>query len=393
MNSSNSIIFLYPSKVVGGAELLFIKIAKYLSNSGRDVYYVDYIDGFARKELLGSNVKFIDFDNDKPVTIDFEATIISAVFHLNDLNKFVNITNDKVKLFFWCIHPFNIFFLIKKIVRPSKRSFKLGHYYARIFRRKQLAKMQILLRGLISLKSLYFMDYMNLYANEYMFDLKIPKKDYLQVIFDKNHIPNNSPDLINNFINAAWIGRLDVDKISALENVLDELLTAYPEKEINFHIISSQNLFDKSHTAQKKYKNINIIHSGVLLNEDLHEYLRSNVDILFAMGTSTFEGARQKIPTILLDFSYKKIDTKKYKWLYETKDYCVGFIYPTCAELNTHTMRDVVDQVFKNKQNIGNLCNKYVIDNFLIEDVVQKLEAYISTNELTWKEFKSLTGN
>ncbi len=47
--------------------------------------------------------------------------------------------------------------------------------------------------------------------------------------------------------------------------------------------------------------------------------------MLFAMGTSTLDGAKLGIPTVRLDYSYKSIPKNyKYKFFHEVKGYSMG---------------------------------------------------------------------
>lgn len=47
----NKVVFFYPSKVVGGAEYLFYRMAKQLVDRGFEVSYIDYEKGFIANKI------------------------------------------------------------------------------------------------------------------------------------------------------------------------------------------------------------------------------------------------------------------------------------------------------------------------------------------------------
>jgi hypothetical protein len=129
--------------------------------------------------------------------------------------------------------------------------------------------------------------------------------------------------LIINDINIGWLGRLDEDKIFSVINILDNLNNYNTDKRKFFHIIGSG---ISSHLIEpSKYKNINIIFNGTILNEDKTKYLIDNFDIAFSMGTSSIESAALKIPTIVpLSFEKYTYISNGFTKFFELSDYNLG---------------------------------------------------------------------
>ena len=117
--------------------------------------------------------------------------------------------------------------------------------------------------------------------------------------------------------------------------------------------------------------------------ENIPNFL-SGKRVLFAMGTTALEGGAEKIPTVLLDYSYsdyKKIEQKRYKfkWLYQTKDFKVGSdIFKSHKFINKENQM-TIDDVFETildpsaSEVIGNKCYNYTIENHKMETVVRQL--------------------
>ena len=103
------IVFFYPSKILGGAELLFYRVAKELNASGRTVAYVDYSDGFVANRLKedGLGIEVIKYDNTSINEFTAEdVLILPANFARVISNLYVSST--KCRLIFWVIHPENL---------------------------------------------------------------------------------------------------------------------------------------------------------------------------------------------------------------------------------------------------------------------------------------------
>ena len=64
-----NITFFYPSTIVGGAEYLFIRLAKHLAHLGHDVSVVDLKQGFLSRELQDTPVQLIPYEKDIPIVI------------------------------------------------------------------------------------------------------------------------------------------------------------------------------------------------------------------------------------------------------------------------------------------------------------------------------------
>jgi glycosyltransferase involved in cell wall biosynthesis len=360
-------LFFLPSRIIGGYEFAFIRLAKYFSEKiGLEVYYIDYIDGFARQQLANTKVKFIEFtENDMVIDSEHAFNLISPFTMSSEIPKF---KNKKTKNTFWFGHPNSIIWLS---CRSGLTKNRLNQY----------------LRKLIQAKAVCFMDWACWDSSN----------AYSSVKFDENYVPMFTEDkalcpttplgiIDNDAVNIAWLGRLDSDKIFSLINLIDRLYELPTTKKKNLHIIGDGN--KKDLINQTKYSDkINIIFTYTLINEKRDEYLLKNVDILFAMGISCLEGASLKIPSVLVFLSEENMDSNDFLWLFNSQKFTLGYSLDQKRKANLETTNfiEIIKEVYVNhgKERFGLHCYKYFKNNHNIVLTVSNLLAFIVENTLT----------
>jgi glycosyltransferase involved in cell wall biosynthesis len=366
------ILFYYPSIFIGGAEILFIRLANYFSKTNDyHAYVVDYPNGYLRQNV-SSNVEIIDYDKRKELVLD-NTIIISPLSMILSIDK--NLPNVKGKFFFWGINPENLIDILKRAVKIKQTNtknqdiiIKLSHFFS--FRK-------IKKRFLDALKTnrVFFMDGANLQRSLSFFGIKkyrsnklvpvpIIGKELEALSLKKNKI--------------AWIGRLSHDKIYSLLYALkkmDDLAKATKEK-IEFYIIGDGD--SRSLLYHTKYNNIKVIEQGFLANDLLADFLLKNkIGLVFGMGTSILESSILKIPSILVDPSYSEIESDYCpKWAYEIEDYILGSFE---KKTSTQSFERMYQNFLKDTDNrIGKKCFKYAHENHSLEKTASLLEYYFS---------------
>ncbi|RRN76196.1 hypothetical protein EIM50_25925 [Pseudoxanthomonas sp. SGD-10] len=173
-------------------------------------------------------------------------------------------------------------------------------------------------------------------------------------------------------VSIGWIGRLSRDKISSVQNVLGHAVrfcTENTEFSIDFHIIGEGEERDKL-SYLKDLHNFKVHFVGTIVDEELTSYINKNVDVVFAMGTSSLESASMKKPTVLVDFSYSKIPTtNRFQWLFQSVNFSVGDYYNK-DNIRTLNFDDIIWCVHKKEHLvIGELCYSYFKRNHSLEMV------------------------
>lgn len=390
MEDVKTITFFYPSKIVGGAELLFIRLAEFLAEKYNiQVFYIDYKDGFARSQLNSEKITFVDYEINNKTTIDYETYIITPVSKIYTINNELNLTAN-VKPLFWCIQPYNIIWQLPGARYYVYFKFKNIKTVLNLLFKKELQQMRTALKLLYENNALVFMDFPNFDINNYCFDLNFDKKNYLPIPILEGILKANVSLISNDELNVGWLGRISDEKTNCLINLVEnaDAYSKINNKKLKLHIIGSgsdENKIKKLRTNE----NLKLIHLGTVKPEELDSYLINNIDLLFAMGTSCLESAKLHIPSVLYDFSYKKLHPDyKFKWLFESFEYNLGQHLEELMEPNKHLFAEILDEIYlnNNKELIGNKCYSYFKENHSIEKVSNLLINCLKNNNLTYEK-------
>jgi|GEM_PF-1491892 len=395
-NNVQSITFFYPSKNVGGVEFLFSRLAVYLSeNFPVNICYIDYKDGFARKNISNNLVTFIDYDDNprNSINIANETFLITTSHIKHNLFERIIFSNNE-KLLFWSTHPYDVITLIPfiktfiNLTRPSNEGIR---FFIKLISRYNVKKIQNILQLLHNKNALVFMDYPNFKTNNTCFDLTLNERRYIPVALEDSDKSASNQPVQREIINICVLGRLVKGKIYPLINIItnSNIYADKYNKKVRIHIIGKGNkeyLLDNISLS----KNVELIKAGTITNENLDDYLVNKIDILFAMGTSCLEGAKLKLPSVLLDFSYNPINHNyKFKWLFESSEYSLGDSIQDLEMPNKNTFEEIINDVYinNNKQKLGERCRKYFQDNHTIKATANIFLTYLKNNNLTSNDF------
>ena len=114
---------------------------------------------------------------------------------------------------------------------------------------------------------------------------------------------------INNeeILHLSWIGRLCDFKIHILNYTIKRIASycLLSKRTIVFHIVGEGEMKSLLEPYTNRY--FNVIVEGSIPKERLDAFLLNNIDINLSMGTSALESIKLAIPTIILDFSFKRL--------------------------------------------------------------------------------------
>ena len=320
MSRADPIVFYFPYRGVGGVSMLFLRLAERLKRERR-VFLADYSDGYMAKRLPeGVNLIAIDA---APV-FPREAVYVFQSF-LPWRFPFVAQVDPAARILFWNLHPKNF----------NPELFNAAHDRAGI---AWMAKLLNRLSGprerrtrsvvsfLLRHMALVFMDLENVRSTEALTGMPIKDPQLLPLVVPRaepgarvNHAAPASP------LRCAWVGRIADFKWPILEHVIARLRDASGVVgSIRLAVIGEGEFKQRMQqfAAEHATKAFSVDFLGDLPPEELAAYLRDQVDVLFAMGTSALEGARLGLPVFVLDYSYKRVDAKyRFRFLFERAKY------------------------------------------------------------------------
>lgn len=346
---NTKICFFMPSKVVGGCEFLFSRIADYLSREKDiEVFYIDYEDGFVKEQLKDTKVKFISYKKkQRSCVVSDNLTLITPI---TLAFKLPLIKNKNVKILFWNLHPENINWLRES----SKMNF---------FQMKNFLKLLSEKFGLINQD-------IGPYATAIKYYPKVIK-NYVPILVNDHRFFIKQNLIKGDELNVTWLGRLDEDKIYSLINLLDNLNCVNIKQKIKVHIIGEGHSKDK--IVLEKYENIDIDFVGTIIGENLNQYLSSNTDILFAMGTSLIEGEKLAIPSVLTFFSTKVFNQNQFVFATDLPEALVGCKLDfDFVELKKSLLQEIINYYIDNIEKLSSDARAYFEKYFLIDRNIEK---------------------
>lgn len=280
----DNVIFYCPCKTTGGGQYLFIRYADAITKYYPDlvVYFIDYLDGFARKQLSGNNrIKFLTYSSDKRINIPEKSVVINPLNHLRHFKKNIYYNHLNTTFIFWCI-AFGDLYVNKKAV-SSREIKKMGVYYSSLLKQNN-----IIFLG----QSLNY---------RYSLQFRIPFHPMsnvpLLVPVDSFGPKDNDYQLPKRPLRFCWLGRLDSDKYYDIINYMLELEHISMDNAISFSLIGSGKCENQIKNDSNNYS-YPISFVGEKRDMDLDYYIRNNVDIGLASGTSSLEFMLRGKPVI-----------------------------------------------------------------------------------------------
>lgn len=353
--SKLSITFLYPSRRVGGAQLLFIRLAielsKYLNLL---VNVVDFPDGYLQSQLRSfDRITILPYINGS-VEIRNETVLVTPLSNMADLKYMVRGNFTKIKVLFWSIHPSNLDFVLNANGRKWFGDKK---------------KLKKLIKNISDAGNLIYMDEANFSAVKEL--LAINKQpEYLQIPLEIKDY-TRKVKISSDKLNIAWLGRVSYDKVYSIMKIVDEIKSLVDREKVVFHVIGNGEKCKELESYMNE-SGINYVLPGTLVSDELSEYMIKNIQLGVAMGTSCMEFAARKIPVFLIDYSEEKFpDEIKYNWLFETINYNLGSHVNSTTNRN-HCFLELINEFNKN-DTLGEKCYRYVVDNHDIKKVTVKL--------------------
>jgi hypothetical protein len=360
--NSNSVTFLYPSRKVGGAQYLFLRMARELSRMPKTtVSYIDYADeGFVAEQLSGdSSIKLIDYVQGRtPLS---NTVVITSTFHLPFLEmmlgKSVFDSKNNVTFIFWTIHPENA---------------RLSLFYGgrRLLPNQSLRKS--IFQTLADRKNIIFMDGANLASFEKTVG-QVSDPVIIPIPVGAAQ-PRLCPPARSDDFRICWLGRLDGDKRYAVEKIIRDISILPKFSHIQLNIIGGgTHAADIEKLADSLNVRLNML--GYLHGDDLHTVLKEQIQLGIAMGTSCLEIASLGIPAALVDFSFDPLPKDlNYDWIFDTTDYDVG----RQADLNKprkNTLSDLI--ALADDQKTADQCLDYVTRTHNITAIANHLHEHI----------------
>lgn len=392
-NTRNPIIFFFPYYKVSGVPVLFIRYAKALSDMGRNIFIVDFEGGYMHQKLKDNkNINFIIYKKRSNISFPKNSTIIFQSILPETLPK--NLLFDSShKIIFWTLYQAN--FIQTIIPNDRIKHFQYSaplffRFFSKTLFRSHTNRLVDMINKMHSKGSLFFMSRDTFDFTSRFLDLNFSDPQLMPVCinsFDNDFRVKRQAK--KSSINILWIGRLDDFKIHILNYFIKSLNESIYLKshKLHFTIIGDGERFYKKPANQNS--SFIIEHFKKVDHDQLKDFIK-NSDIFAGMGTSALEAARYGIPTICLDFYYKKIEFKyPFQWIYKKNNFDLGsLIQKNIYNKSTRNgLDDRLSEIIENSNDISKKTHKYFLKNHSINNFISNFEKAVNDSSFHYTDF------
>lgn len=366
---SHKIVFYYPSRNIGGAQLLFIRCARYLVKTGQySVSYIDYNDGYAKRIMSHEEVDFIDYESYGDA-IDIADAFVILPFSFMGL-KYKRIKPEgRTTFLLWVIQP--------GLMMMNTRFFGIEMMTSKEKRIVSEVLSSLSHRGVVK-----YMDYECYHSQSTGLYFTAVDVDYLPIPIENERVlsmQNFTPKPLKaETLTFLWLSRLDLDKEPTLLTVFNELEAMKSQYKIKLFVVGDGSRAQRIKQKAKKYS-YEIEFTGVITGEALDEFIDTKMDIGVAMGTAALEIAKRGKPVIIKGFMPEPSAAgvlDDYICLNETYGFSLGT--PAIQSPSQMTFKDKVNAIINSYESHSMDELKYVNENHTLDKVGKKLEDSIS---------------
>ncbi len=358
---------------MGGSLLQFANLANKIARyTDYEVYYIDCKNEDIQKLMESEQSHYLDVNEADYSQFETAVFITPPNYIFLLLDKIRELKHAKILLYDW--HAFCVKYLMNQL-------------------RLRNTDVQSIFQVFADRDAMCFMD---------MAAYQCMRED-TGISFRKKLVPivKDFPEQLDTFpprrnktgISVAYLGRLDIDKIFSVINIADNLFHSSFEGTVDFHIIGDgtcRNRIDTSKYAGK----IRFIFTSYLTGEKMYQYLYENIDVLITMGTAAINGAELGIPTLIVPMGEGCFYTDKFAFLYDMKDYSLGYSYLQLQELgyDYHTLEDAIRMAVNDKESYGSKCFRHIQDYHRPETATKAVLQYIRDTKLTVQDALEIPG-
>lgn len=373
------ICFLSGGYGPGGAQSIQLTLFKSLVARGEQCKLFDVRNGWVHKTFQDTGLPFefveIQLRDKKDYSNHLGQEDLLIVFDGNLFGNMLLFSQSECKVLVWEIYyPW-----IERFV------------YTRYFPIKWLALDQEvkILDLIVNHNAFYFIDIMGKETVEKRLNVKISDSRYLPIPIDKFDVDCSKQNL-NSKIILSYVGRSEIWKINPMIKIISDLIKSQLCDQVEINIVSDNvEKFNKYVLNHVCLDDISVNYFENLSGEALNEILKRS-DIHVSMGTAALDGAKLGIPTILIDASYEDFPSDyKYRWIFETVHLNLGQVISnkTTNFDGRHSIEEIIKSIRNNKKTLASECRKYVLENYHVNNVVDKVIAYKSTSTLMMNMF------
>jgi hypothetical protein len=400
-NQKNLIVFFFPYNRLSGVPVLFCRLDTALTKRGNNVIVVDFKNGYmARKLDKFKEIKILEYEKDSAIVLPKNSTVIFQSILPETIPTNLKFHKSN-KIIFWTLYQANFIqtiIPIEAIKNYQYSNSKFFKFFSKTIFRNHTNKLINSINLMHKKSALFFMSQDTFDFTSRLLDLNFSKPLLAPVCLNDIESDIKYSKISNNTINILWIGRLDDFKIHILNYFIKSLNSS---KFLKSYIFNFKIIGDGKHIFSlpvNKNQNFKIKHYKKIDHDEIQEFIIES-DLFAGMGTSVLEAARYGVPSLCLDFYYKKINFPySFNWIFQKKKYDLGaLIQPRKYINNTNELDIRLSELINDKENISNETKLYFKNNHSLNNYISTFEKKINSSSFYYTDFdnkvfeKSLT--
>ena len=361
--------FFFPWPEVSGGPIFLTHLANQVAREGLyDVYYTDYPHGLCESLLREESIKVLKYENegrDFEIFPDEPIVLVMPEYWAHMVPR----VHPETKILFFNWH--------NECLMVLQRDWCCTDKFLNAF-----------LDMVHRTDSVFFCDKTHWQAHN-RFGLTFPER-YVPIILPERKGKAKETLVRPGERNIAVMGRLCLDKIYAVLDLLDNIVRLRDTVRTNVYVIGEGECQDL--LWDRKYPpHIKLIKCKTMEIQDALALMERKADILFAMGTSVLEGATIRLPSVIIPNAIKPFECNRYSYLYETSGYALGW-YPEQIDdmdIQVHPLKEIFNDIYADgrKKEIGDRCYEYYHQNH--RDNLAQFVAAIDATTLTDRDYRT----
>ena len=339
-----------------------MQLARGLAQLGYEVSYVDYVDGQAAKELpkySGVNLLTVQAFADEIRLGSSPLILISPIYIASQLPSLPK--GSRILFVNW--HKLSLKVLTEVTGEP-------------------LSSISNFSQVVLQKRAVFFADEshaLGQYPGLDLLDRIVP----IPIEPKKNDVHLEICDAER--VNFALVGRLSIDKIHSVRNFLENFHNLKTGKGKRLYLIGEGEM--RNAINSESYPSVEVVFIKTLRGAELENFLITEVDALFAMGSSALVGSSLGVPTVLLPSDSEAITGNLFLFIQDSRNGCLGWESRELESLglSATSLDEIYQQIYvaARKGQLGQAARDYTLASHDLSSSLARLAQLVAGTALT----------
>lgn len=174
------------------------------------------------------------------------------------------------------------------------------------------------------------------------------------------------PIVDENVINIGVYGDFSASHGNMLANLVRNLRVQNLDRRVNIHIVGKTKTMFSGQFSDCSSNYVSLIYTGKMTFEDCNEYIRNNVDVVLANGSSAIDAVKFGVPVVIPVVDAKPFEGNRYVYIFDVNDEVYEWNSAELLRLDNDsvTFRTVLKDIYERgrKEEIAKKCFDFVAE-------------------------------